>query len=53
MGQIFLPPFVVGALSAIGLAAALVGDGVWDAMSWATLLVPIALCAIFIQRGRA
>lgn len=51
--QIFAGPLIVALLSAAGLLAALVGDGIWDAVSWATLLVPIALCAGFIARGRA
>jgi hypothetical protein len=50
--QIFAAPAVVGVLSAIGLTAALLGDGVWDGLSWITLLVPIMLYAGFIAIGR-
>jgi hypothetical protein len=50
--KIFAAPAVVGVLSAIGLTAALLGDGVWDGLSWITLLVPIMLYAGFIAIGR-
>jgi hypothetical protein len=50
--KIFAAPAVVGVLSAIGLTAALLGDGVWDGLSWITLLVPILLSAGFIAIGR-
>ena len=50
--QIFAAPAVVGVLSAVGLTAALLGDGVWDGLSWITLLVPILLYAGFIAIGR-
>lgn len=49
--EIFGWPLIVGVLSAAGLLAALVGDGLWDVVSWATLLPPIALCGFFIRRG--
>jgi hypothetical protein len=50
--QIFLAPAIIGVLSGIGLIAALVGDGVWDGLSWVTLLVPIVLYAGFLAIGR-
>jgi hypothetical protein len=46
-GQIFAIPMVLGALSVIGLVSALVGDGVWDGVSWMTLAIPILLCVYF------
>lgn len=48
--QVFFIPIVIGILSVIGLLAALIGDGVWDAVSWLTLAVPIALCGYFWMR---
>lgn len=53
LGQIFAAPAVIGVLSAIGLISALVGDGVWNALSWLTLGVPVALCAYFAMRPRS
>jgi uncharacterized ion transporter superfamily protein YfcC len=51
--QILMIPALLAVLSAGGLVFALVEDGIWDALSWATLSVPIALLAICITRGRA
>lgn len=41
--QIFGIPIAIGAVSTIGLVAALVGDGLLDAVSWTTLAVPLAI----------
>ena len=49
-GQIFAIPIVLGALSVIGLVSALVGDGVWDGVSWVTLAIPILLCGYFFLK---
>jgi hypothetical protein len=35
-------PLLLMAATALGLVAALLGDGVWDALSWAALGVPLA-----------
>ena len=35
--QIFAIPAVVGLATVVGLISALVGDGMWDALSWVTL----------------
>lgn len=53
LGQIFAAPMVIGALSVVGLISALVGDGVWDGLSWLTLGVPVALCVYFTLRPRS
>jgi hypothetical protein len=44
--EIFRIPLLVGVVSAIGLASALMGDGIWDMFSWITLGFPVAV-AIF------
>jgi hypothetical protein len=49
--QIFTWPVVVALLSAVGLLSALLGDGIWDGVSWAVLAVPVALYFGFIRRG--
>jgi uncharacterized membrane protein YczE len=41
--QIFRIPLLLGALSAIGLVSALVGDGPWDVLSWLMLGIPSGL----------
>ncbi|MDR0673998.1 MAG: hypothetical protein LBF93_10190 [Zoogloeaceae bacterium] len=47
--QIFRWPFLIGLSSSIGLVSALVGDGPWDALSWATLVAPLAVIAWFFR----
>jgi len=42
--QIFAVPVLIGALSAVGLVTALVGNGLWDAVSWLGLGLPVAVC---------
>lgn len=49
-GQIFAIPMVLGVLSIVGLISALVGDGVWDGVSWVTLAIPILLCGYFFLK---
>jgi len=50
--QIFAVPLLLALLSAVGLVSALVGDGVWDALSWLTLAVPVAIGAYCFARPR-
>jgi hypothetical protein len=50
--QIFAAPMAVGALSVIGLVAALIGDGWWDVVSWLSLTLPILLYLFFVVRQR-
>jgi hypothetical protein len=41
--KVFSTPLVIALLSAAGLFAALLGDGIWDALSWVGLGVPAVL----------
>jgi hypothetical protein len=43
--RVFAVPMLLGALTAVGLLAALIGDGIWDAVSWLALGVPCAVIA--------
>lgn len=52
LAQIFTWPLVIGVLSTVGLISALVGDGLWDGVSWLALLLPILLYALFLLRPR-
>ena len=45
--QVFAVPIVLGVLSAVGLIAALLGDQVWDIVSWLALGVPCIVMAWF------
>jgi hypothetical protein len=53
IGQILVIPTALAVLSAAGLIFALVEDGIWDALSWVALSIPIALLVICIARGRS
>jgi hypothetical protein len=50
--QIFAVPLLLGVLTTVGLIAALVGDGIWDGVSWLTLGVPIAVCLYCLAVSR-
>lgn len=50
--EIFAIPIVLGMLSMIGLVSALVGDGLWDGVSWATLTIPVLLFGYFLLKSR-
>jgi len=39
----FGAPIVVGVVSTVGLLAALVGDGLYDGLSWLGLGIPVAI----------
>lgn len=41
--RVFGMPLLLAVASLVGLIAALVGDGVWDAVSWLTLGAPTVL----------
>ena len=45
--KVFAIPTVIGLFTAAGLFAALLGDGVWDALSWLGLGIP----AVFALSG--
>lgn len=50
--QIFAAPLVIAIVSTVGLISALVGDGWWDAVSWAALGLPVLLYLLFIWQRR-
>jgi len=52
LGQIFAIPMLIGVMSVVGLVAALVGDGIWDGLSWLMLVAPIAIYVICIYIPR-
>ena len=47
MNRLWTWPIVLGVLTCVGLASALLGDGAWDALSWLTLGVPVAVAGWF------
>ena len=42
-GHVFGVPSILAVIGAIGLLAALLGDGIWDALSWLTLGTLVAV----------
>ena len=50
--QIFAVPALIGVMSIAGLVSALVGDGVWDGLSWLMLVTPIVIYAACIYLPR-
>ncbi|HJU04233.1 MAG TPA: hypothetical protein VJ692_03710 [Nitrospiraceae bacterium] len=43
-------PILLSFLSAVGLVSALLGDGIWDALSWVALATPPAAIAWALYR---
>lgn len=41
--QVWSRPVLLGLLSGVGLVSALLGDGVWDTVSWVTLGIPVLI----------
>jgi len=52
LGDIFLVPAIIAAVSCAGLISALVGDDLWDVLSWVTLSVPVAVAVWYAFRRR-
>lgn len=42
---IFAIPLVLAVVTAIGLVSALLGDGIWNALSWLALGLPVVVVA--------
>jgi hypothetical protein len=54
LSRIFAVPFALGVVSAAGLVFALVGDGLWDALGWLGLGIPLivtAWCLLPLRRA--
>lgn len=50
--KVFTTPLVIALLSAAGLFSALLGDGIWDGLSWLGLGVPAVLGVRGLLRRR-
>jgi hypothetical protein len=48
--QIYRWPFVIAFITIAGLLFALFGDGVWDAVSWVLLAIPLGMIAYRLRR---
>ncbi len=49
--HVFGVPALLAILSAFGLVTALLGDGVWDVLSWIALAVPVAVIVRHVWFG--
>jgi hypothetical protein len=50
--EIYKTPLILGLLIVAGLLFALLGDGIWDALSWCLLSIPLLIAAYFLFRRR-
>jgi hypothetical protein len=50
LSRIFTAPAIIALIVAGGLVSALLGDGVWDGISWAALAIPLAVIGFFSFR---
>lgn len=50
MHKVFAMPILMAVLSGVGLLSALLGDNIWDALSWIGLGVPVAAILWFAGR---
>jgi hypothetical protein len=52
VGQVFWVPTLLALISIVGLLSALLGDGLFDLLSWLTLAVPIVVALWYWRPGR-
>jgi len=50
LGRTYLMPLVIAVISSAGLLFALIGDGLWDYLSWLALGFPVAIELWFSNR---
>ncbi|BCA56537.1 hypothetical protein W02_36770 [Nitrospira sp. KM1] len=48
--EIWGMPIILGVVSAVGLISALLGDGIWDALSWVALAAPLIVIGWHLSR---
>ncbi|HKP27741.1 MAG TPA: hypothetical protein VJV39_27975 [Dongiaceae bacterium] len=48
--QVFAAPLAIAVLSTVGLISALVGDDIWDVLSWLALAIPLAVILYYWLR---
>jgi hypothetical protein len=50
LGRTYFMPLIIAVVSSAGLLFALIGDGLWDYLSWLALGFPVAIALWFSQR---
>ena len=48
--RIFFMPTIIAVISVVGLLTALLGDGIWDVISWLTLALAPAVLGVSLFR---
>jgi hypothetical protein len=48
--QVFAAPVAIAVLSGVGLVSALLGDDIWDVLSWLALTVPVVVILWYWMR---
>ncbi|HTJ02764.1 MAG TPA: hypothetical protein VL492_08215 [Methylovirgula sp.] len=48
--HLFGAPIVLGILVFAGLASGVLGDGIWDVLSWIALAIPLSVIAVYVLR---
>ena len=51
MRRVWVAPSSMGLITVMGLICALLGDGVWDMLSWVALAIPVALCIFYTAKS--
>ena len=51
--KVYGPAIAISVITVYGLLSALLGDGIWDALSWFCLLVPVIAVAYYVGRQRS
>jgi len=49
--DVFCWPLVISGICGVGLGLALVGDGIWDGLSWLALSSPVVLTVFYWHRA--
>jgi len=50
--RVWAAPITLGLVTLFGLVAALLADGIGDAVSWAALGIPVAVCCWYALKKR-
>ena len=50
VGEVFRVPMVLGVATIIGLVSALLGDDIWDVLSWLAMLAPLTAVVLAWRR---
>lgn len=48
--EVFFIPILLSVAVLIGLVSALIGDGIWDMVSWLTILAPVVVVILAWRR---